>query len=160
MSVDLNSIHELRQQGQHELARDHLLQLAAVHPTDATVQYQTACVHDYLGLEREAVPFYKAAIQHGLSGDDLRGAYLGLGSTYRTLGMYAESKATLLEGLTHFPDAREMTVFLAMTRYNLGEHHEAVASLLRLLVETTSDVSIKDFQRAILFYAENLDQRW
>lgn len=160
MPVDLTSIHELRQQGQHEAARDQLLLLAAQHPTDATVQYQTACVHDYLGLEREAVPFYQAAIQHGLSGADLRGAYLGLGSTYRTLGLYAESKATLLEGLSHFPDAHEMTAFLAMTRYNLGEYHAAVASLLKLLVETTSDTEIKGYQRAILFYAENLDQRW
>lgn len=160
MAVNLTSIQELRQQGQHELAREHLLQLAAQHPTDATVQYQTACVHDSLGLEREAVPFYKAAIQHGLSGDDLRGAYLGLGSTYRTLGMYAESKATLLEGLAHFPGAHEMTTFLAMTRYNLGEHHEAVASLLKLLVQTTSDEEIKGYQRAILFYAQNLDQTW
>jgi tetratricopeptide (TPR) repeat protein len=160
MQVDLTAIHQLRQTGQHEAARDALLELARQHPADATVQYQTARIHDYLGLEREAIPFYLAALQHGLTGDDLRGAYLGLGSTYRTLGMYTESKAILLEGLTCFPQAQEMTAFLAMTRYNLGEHHEAVASLLRLLMETTSDADLKSFERPILLYAENLDQMW
>ena len=99
--IDLAPINELRKNGQHEEAKEQLIKLARQFPNDPNVQYETACVHDFLGLEREAIPFYVAAIQNGLSGEDLRGAYLGLGSTYRTLGMYAESKQTFLEGLNH-----------------------------------------------------------
>jgi len=100
------------------------------------------------------------AIQNGLAGKSLRGAYLGLGSTYRTLGQYAESKQTLLEGLRHFPEATEMRVFLAMALYNLAEYHEAVASLLCVIADTTSDSETKSYERAIRLYAEDLSRRW
>lgn len=158
--VDLDPIRVLRQAGAHEEARQQLVQLAAQFPTDAAVQYEAACVHDFLGLESDAVPFYIAAIRHGLSGDDLLSAYLGLGSTYRALGRYAESQQTLREGLAHFPDAAELKVFLAMTLYNLGDYHEAVGSLLRVLADTTAADGIKQYERAIRFYAEDLNQRW
>ncbi len=160
MTVNLTPIIELRKSGQHEEAKAQLVKLAAQFPANSIVQYETACVHDFLGFEREAVPFYLAAIQNGLSGNNLRSAYLGLGSTYRTLGMYKESKETLLEGLKHFPEAAEMKVFLAMTQYNLSEHHAAIASLLNIIVDKTSDSEIKGYARAIREYSENLDRVW
>ena len=43
-------------------AREVLLPLAAAAPHDAEIQYETACVHDSLGFEAEAVPFYRAAL--------------------------------------------------------------------------------------------------
>ena len=111
-------------------------------------------------MEREAIPYYHAAIENDLPGADLRQAYLGLGSTYRTLGQYDESKKILLEGISHFPDANEMKIFLAMTLYNLGENHEAVSSLLKVIVETTSEEEIKNYERAIRFYADDLNKKW
>ena len=158
--VDLSSIHELQKAGQHEEARQQLIQLATQFPNDAAVHYETACVHDFLGFEHQAVPFYLAAIRNGLSGSDLRGAYLGLGSTYRTLGQYEESKRTFLEGLLLFPEATEIKVFLAMTLYNLGDFHASVGSLLRVIVNTTSDSATKSYERAIRLYAEDLDRHW
>lgn len=158
--IDLTCIRRLRTAGQHHQALPHLLKLAAQFPHDPNIQYETATIHDFLGYEQAAVPFYLAALQNGLTGADLRGAYLGLGSTYRTLGQYAASRQTFLEGLTHFPQAHEMQVFLAMTLYNLGEYHEAVGSLLQVIADTTADPTIKDYERAIRLYAENLDQQW
>ena len=151
---------KLRAKDRHEEARQLLVKLAAEFPTNPVVQYKTACVHDFVGLEREAIPYYHAAIENDLPEADLRAAYLGLGSTYRTLGQYAESKKILLEGLSHFPEANEMKIFLAMTLFNLGENHEAVSSLLKVIVETTSDEEIKNFERAIQFYAEDLNKKW
>ena len=150
----------LRAKDRHEEARKLLIQLASEFPTNPVVQYKTACIYDFLGLEREAIPYYHAAIENDLPGDDLRGAYLGLGSTYRTLGKYEESKKILLEGISHFPDSNEMKVFLAMTLYNLDENHEAVSSLLKVIVETTSEEKIKNYERAIRFYADDLNKKW
>ena len=158
--VNLTSIHELRKNGQHEEAKEQLIKLASQFPSDSALQYETACVHDFLGLEREAIPFYLSAIQNGLSGNDLRGAFLGLGSTYRTLGMYKESKQIFQEGLQSFPEAIEIKVFLAMTQYNIGEHHEAMTSLLNIIADTTTDLVTKEYARAIYQYAENLDRVW
>ena len=151
---------KLRAKDRHEEARKLLVQLASEFPTNPVVQYKTACVYDFLGLERDAIPYYQAAIENDLPRADLRAAYLGLGSTYRALGQYSESKNILLKGLSHFPEANEMKIFLAMTLYNLGENHEAVSSLLKAIVDTTSDEEVKNYERAIRFYADDLNKKW
>ena len=137
-----------------------LAALAASHPADAEIAYETASVHDSLGDEAAAVPHYVAAIAGGLSGAQRRSAYLGLGSTYRTLGRYLEAEATLREGLAHFPDANELKAFLAMVQHNLGRSKLAFEILLVLLAETSADDAIRRYRRAIAFYAEDIDRAW
>lgn len=151
---------ELRSTGHAEEARTILLDLVALSPDDAEINYQTAGVHDTLGREREAVPFYVQAIEQGLSGPDLEGAFLGLGSSYRTLGAYQSAEETFRRGMATFPHNRALQVFLAMTLYNLRRYQEAMELLLTTLAETTSDETILQYQRAILFYAPQLDQVW
>ncbi len=151
---------QLRSTGRAEEARALLLDLVASYPDDAEINYQTAWVHDTLGLEREAVPFYLRAIEQGLPEKDLEGALLGLGSTYRTLGAYQQSEEILRRGMATFPNNRSFQVFLAMTLYNLHRYHEAVELLLTNLAETTSDPTILEYKRAILFYAPQLDRQW
>lgn len=158
--MTLDAAKRLRTEGRHEEAQAILLRLARAHPEDAEIQYAAACVHDYLGHEADAVPFYIAAIAGGLLGDDLRGAYLGLGSTYRTLGRYADAEAALREGLRRFPDANELKVFLAMVEYNLGRARSAVEALLRLVAETSADENIRAYREAIAFYAGDIDRVW
>jgi tetratricopeptide (TPR) repeat protein len=98
--------------------------LAAASPKDAELQYEAACVHDFLGREAHAVPFYLAALSGDLPHEQQRSAYLGLGSTYRALGQYAAAERTLREGLARFEDAAELKTFLAMTLHNLGRSKE------------------------------------
>ena len=160
MSEDLTRAIRLRKEGRAEEARAILLELAAERPDDPQVQYQCAWVHDSLGREREAVPFYERAIAGGLSGRDLEGAFVGLGSTYRSLGEYRRAVETLREGLARFPENRAMEVFLAMALYNVGEHREATESLLRTLSETSADEGVSAYKEAIVFYAGRLDETW
>ena len=127
---------KLRAKNHHEEACQLLVQLASEFPTNPVVQYKTACVYDFLGREREAIPYYHAAIENDLPDTDLQ------------------------EGLSRFPDANEIKVFLAMTLYNLGENHEAVSSLLQVITDTTSDEKIESYERAIRFYAEDLNKKW
>lgn len=150
----------LRETGQHEQARQLLLALRSEFPADAQVALQTAWVHDTMGLEDEAVPHYQDAIAGNLSDDELRSALLGLGSTYRALGRDDESDRTLRQGIERFPDYRPLQVFHALTEYNLGQSREAVARLLKLLLETTSDAQILRYRRSLEAYAEDLDRSW
>lgn len=159
MALSLEQTRRLSAEGRHEDAREEFVQLAASNPNDATILYETACAHDRLGLEAEAIPYYLAAIEAGLAGNDLRGAYLGLGSSYRALGRYEESLAAFDDGSRRFPDAEELRVFRAMTLYNLGRFHESVSSLLHVIAGTSNDPEIRSYERAIRFYAENLDRR-
>lgn len=158
--MNLTTAKELRANGKHAEAKDLLVALVAQHPNDAELQYETACVHDFLGEEASAVVYYRAALLGRLSLEHLRGAYLGLGSTYRTLGQYIEAQVTLRQGLERFPEANEMKVFLAMTLHNLGQSTAAVECLLTLLANTSSDNDIQAYRRAILFYAEDIERIW
>jgi tetratricopeptide (TPR) repeat protein len=157
---DLEAAIALRDSGRDEEARSLLLELLADSPDDPRVNYHCAWAHDKLGLEREAVPFYVKAIENGLAGDELRGALLGLGSTYRALGEYDRAVEILRSGSERFPEAGEFAVFLAMALYNRGEADEAVRLLLQALAKTSSDPGIQRFREAISFYATRLDETW
>lgn len=150
----------LRRAGKHEEARELAVSLAAQFPRDAELQYQAACVHDFLGREAQAVPFYLASMSGELPVEHLRGAYLGLGSTYRTLGQYQQAERTLREGLGRFPDAAELKAFLAMALYNLGQSKQAVELLLTVLAQSSGDAHIQDYREAILFYAQDIERLW
>lgn len=149
----------LRCAGKHEEACSLAVSLAAQFPADAELQYQAACVHDFLGREAQAIPFYLTALSSGsLSVESRRSAYLGLGSTYRALGQYAEAEHTLREGLARFPEGAELKVFLAMTLHNLRRSKQAVEMLLTVLAETSSDAQIQCYREAILFYAQDIER--
>jgi tetratricopeptide (TPR) repeat protein len=151
---------EAERQADNELAlAAHRAQLAE-HPDDAAVHYAAACCCDRLGWETQAVPHYRAALAGALSDEDRRGAFLGLGSTLRALGEYAESETVFDAGLARFPEAKELVAFRAIAHYNLGRPRESVSALLNLLVETTADPALRSYARALRFYAENLDATW
>ena len=141
-------------------ARTLLLELHAAHPDNAEITYQTAVVHDNLGLEREAVPFYLQAFAQGLAGSDLERGLMGLGSTYRGLGEYQKAEETLRRGMKEFPHNRAIQIFLAMTLYNLQNYKEAMELTLTNLLETTSDEKLQYFKRSLLFYTSHLDETW
>lgn len=150
----------LRRAGKHEEACSLAVSLVAQFPGDAELQYQAACVHDFLGREAQAVPLYLAALCGSLSVDHQRSAYLGLGSTYRALGQYAAAERTLREGTVRFPDAAELKVFLAMALHNLGQSKQAVELLLAVVAESSSDDHIRSYREAILFYAQDIERSW
>ncbi|GIO26599.1 tetratricopeptide repeat protein [Ornithinibacillus bavariensis] len=160
MKAKLERAIFLRSQNRLVESNSLLLELVKAHPENAVVHYQCAWSFDVLGKESDAVPYYEKAIALGLSGEDLEGALLGLGSTYRTLGNYERSKLTFEKGITLFPNNHALRVFYAMTLYNLNQPKQAMEILLNCLVETTSDEKVKQYKRAIQFYADKLDQVW
>ncbi|WP_371749488.1 tetratricopeptide repeat protein [Streptomyces sp. NBC_01283] len=148
----------LREAGHREEARERLLALCEQFPLDPEVAYQTAWVHDTLGLEAEAVPHYVRAVEEpGLSPDDRRGALLGLGSTYRVLGRYPEAVTTLSDAAAEFPGDAALKTFLAMALYNTGQAHDAMEILLTLLATTSQNPDIAGYRPAIEHYAKDLD---
>ncbi len=150
----------LRQEGDVKKSNQLLVELADFHPHDAYIQYQTAWSFDILGEEANAVPHYEQAIKLGLDEENLQGAIIGLGSTYRTLGRYEESRELLKNGLSHFPQNGAMKVFYAMTLYNLQDHSQAMNVLLKTIADQTVDKEIQSYKKAIEFYAEHLDDVW
>lgn len=147
----------LRGESQYTEALAILLDLYNAHPDDARVNYELARTYDEQGVEEEAIGFYEHAIQCGLAGEELRGALLGLGSSYRAVERFGDAARVLQKGAAAFPDANEFDVFLAMTRYNLGDHAEAMRLLLIHIADYTGDEATRKYRKAIVHHAEHLD---
>ncbi len=149
----------LRQSGQLKEAIDIMKDLLVKEPENAQINYQLAWAYDVSSLEKEAVPYYEKAIEIGLEENDQVEAIIGLGSTYRTIGRYQDSKDLLMKYKDSF-DNKAIEVFLAMAEYNLSENEAAVGRLLKIIAETSQDDHIMQFSKAIGFYADRLNQVW
>lgn len=158
--MDLETVRRLAAAGHHDAARALAVQLAAAAPGEALLQFEAACLHDRLGLEAEAVPYYQAAIAAGLPEAEDRAARLGLGSTYRVLGRPRESLEVLDEACARYPQVLVLQVFRAMSMQNVGRHKEAVETLLRVVAGSSSDADIQGYRRTIEFYAEDIERIW
>jgi tetratricopeptide (TPR) repeat protein len=146
----------MRESGQAEQARPFLIALAAEFPDDAEVQYQVAWVHDYLGLEEDAVPYYERALELGLPEPELEGLVLGLGSTYRNVGRIGDSLTLLERGVREYPANHAMRCFLALARLSNGEGNEALALTFDVILATSNDPSIDRYRRALSSYRDEL----
>ena len=146
----------LRAGGHAEAARPLLISLAAEYPDDAEVQYQTAWVHEYLGLEAEAVPYYERALALGLPEPELEGLVLGLGSTYRNVGQIADSLALLERGVVDYPANDAMRCFLALARLANDEPAEALALAFDVILDTSASPAIDRYRRALASYRDEL----
>jgi len=155
--MNLDKAVKLRGEGQLEESNRMLINLVNENPDDAIINYQCAWSFDVLEKETDAIAYYEKAIRLGLPDENLKDAYLGLGSTYRTIGEYEKSKKTFELAINQFDD-NSLKVFYAMTLYNLGNHSESMNILLKLLAETSNDNTIKEYSRAIRFYSDKLDQ--
>jgi tetratricopeptide (TPR) repeat protein len=156
----LEKVKAARAEGSFENAMAILKAELAKDPKNSVVNLQMAWTHDALGKEQDAIPAYEKAIELGLQGQDLIDAYLGLGSTYRTIGEYTKSKEVFDQAIATFPDFRPFRVFLSLTLYNLADHSKAMEILIKELIATTADTSIKDYNGALLFYSDKLDQKF
>ena len=156
----LETAIRLREEGKLKESNEILTNLVKEYPNDAMVNYQCAWSFDVLGLEINAVPYYEKTILIGLDDEDLQSAFLGLGSTYRTLGQYEKSKEVFEKALFRFPENRAIKVFYAMILYNLKEHSKAMEILLCNLTQTSLDGNIKKYKKAIEFYSDKLDRIW
>ncbi|WP_074035405.1 tetratricopeptide repeat protein [Exiguobacterium profundum] len=150
----------LREDGQLEQAKQLFLSLLRKDEKNPRLHAYCAWCYDSLGEERQAVPHYERAIRLGLTGEELAESYLGLGSTYRALGRYAEAEQLFKEAIEQFPNHGALKVFQAMTHYNVGRHEEATGTLLELLASPKADESIARYRRAIAFYARNLNETY
>lgn len=154
----LEQVKKLRSEDSFEKTMEFLSQKLQSFPNDPMVHYQIAWTHDALGKESDAAPAYEKAIALGLSGNDLEGAYLGLGSTYRCLGDYQNSKRILEKGVQLFPKNGALKTFLAMTLFNLQNHSLAMEILIKELVNSSNDEKIQTYRRALLNYSEKLSE--
>jgi tetratricopeptide (TPR) repeat protein len=154
---ELDAIVGARHGGQVGHVLDLLQKLDARHPNVAEITYQLAWTNDVSGTPADAVPLYEKAIVLVLSPAELSGAYIGLGSALISTGQNARAIEVLESARRQFSENREFEVVLALALHGEARHSEAMSLLLTTLVETTEDIGINAYQRAIRFQVGQLD---
>lgn len=160
INKELNKAIELRSQKNYYESEKILQKLINDHPNNAQVYYHYAWLCDNMERETEARPKYEKALELGLNGEDLKGCYLGLGSTYRCIGEYEKSIALFDKAINEFPTNNEYKVFKAMALYNVDKHKEAMYLLLNVIAATSNDKGIQEYQKAIAYYSDKLDKKY
>ncbi len=145
----LAAITGARHGGQVTGLLKQLRALDAAHPHVAEIAYQLAWTLDAAGRPADAVPHYERAIALGLPPNELSGALLGLGSSYRLLGQLDRADSALAQGRAQFPTNREFEVFLALLRHDQDRPAEALQLALGVLLDTSEDIGITAYQRAL-----------
>ncbi|MGD8857412.1 MAG: tetratricopeptide repeat protein, partial [Chloroflexota bacterium] len=115
---------------------------------------------DVLGLEPEAIPYYRQAIENGLEGEALTECMICLGSSQRLVGDFQDAVETLEEAVQLFPDSAGAKAFLALAYYGNKQYEEAVSLLLELIVRTTKDEELLAYGDTLDYFKDNLDERW
>jgi tetratricopeptide (TPR) repeat protein len=100
--------------------------VAELGETDARGAFELASVHDFLGLEQEAIPLYNKALELGLDGIAREKAVIQLASSLRNVDKPLEAIALLQS--TYFSDEAQgaAKVFLALAKYDIGDKAEAL----------------------------------
>jgi Tetratrico peptide repeat len=129
-------------------------QLAAELPPDSGIGiFERAASLDSTGHPDLAVPLYRKALDHGLTGERRRRAMIQLASSLRNLGQPQESVALLTTeldaGSDHLDDA--VRAFLALALVDVGREREAAALALVALAP-----HLPRYQRSLANYARLL----
>lgn len=130
-------------------------ELVAERPVDDPLAlFEAAGARDSAGLEADAEPLYRRALELGLPDHVAPRATIQLASTIRNLGRVDES-ITLLEAQLHEHPADEWTgvtaAFLALALVSRGSEREAASVALSALAD-----SLPLYQRSVRAYAAEL----
>jgi tetratricopeptide (TPR) repeat protein len=151
---------KLRQDDELDDSLDLLEELLKEYPDDPHVLFEVGGAYDVLGLEAEAIPYYKKAVEEGLEEEDLQECLICLGSCHRALGEFQESVEVLEAFANKFPDSRAGLPFLALAYYSNQDYKEAVSLLLDIVLDTTTDEDILAYADPLDYYRDHLDEIW
>ena len=115
---------------------------------DAEALFELAGVHDALGLENQAIPLYRRAIEAGLEGTSALRAAIQLASTLRNVGNSAEAVRILGSTPHAGSDEGARQAFLALALHDEGRHGDALRTALLALIPT-----LDGYQRSLGEYA-------
>lgn len=103
---------------------------------DPDALYEWASVHDFLGMEAQAIPLYESALRAGLSGDRKPQAVIQLSSSLRNEGRAEESVRLLSTETSSGVTGDAAAAFLALALHSSGRPNEALSVALHALAQT------------------------
>lgn len=159
----MDDIENLIQNGwNQEHSEDELLnyfkKLYFQFPKNPRISYEYGGVFDFLGKENEAIPLYLEALQLGLSGSFRIKALIQLGSTYRNIGKFEESRNVLEKAVKESDGDPAALIFLSLTLWSAGKSGEATLLALRHIYRENQGL-VQRYRRSIDNYLNELEEK-
>lgn len=136
---------------------DYFKELYLRHPKNPRLSYEFGGVFDYLGKEEEAIPLYMEALELGISGSFRIKTLIQMGSTYRNLGKFNESKRALEMAIAESGGDPAAVIFLSLTLWSSGETGKSAILALRHIYQEDRGL-VQRYRRSIGNYLNELDE--
>lgn len=156
---ELDSIVGARHGGRVSTVLGQLVNLDQRYPNVPEIAFQLAWTADMLGRSEEAAKHYERAIALGLAPNDHSAALIGLANALRLSGETARAVEVLEAAQRHFPDFREIQVFLGIALHAAGRTADAVKVLIEATLEASEDPGLSAYQRSIRYHASKLQEK-
>ncbi|MFO7663403.1 MAG: tetratricopeptide repeat protein [Chloroflexota bacterium] len=154
----IEKARDLRRVDELEDSQQLLLDLLKEFPEHPLILFEVGGSYDVLGEEEMAIPYYREAVENGLTGEDRHECLICLGSSLRVMGEDEEAIEVLESAVDEFPHHNSARVFLALAYYSNDQPDQAISELLALLLETTADEDILAYADVLEYYKDNLDE--
>lgn len=149
---DLSIVRLLKSKGRFAEAERQLKAWLEEDSDNPRLLFEVAVVLDNQGKEDQAIPYYERALSMELDVAHRPEAYIGLGSSLRTIGRIFESHQILSRALAEYPHHMALRVFYAMTLERMGNYGDAISQLMEVIAEAGKDESLDVFRPAIRYY--------
>jgi cyanophycin synthetase len=150
---ELAALAELPEPGERVAGVRALLES---HPGDARLLFELASALHRAGEEAAAISTYTEALDRGLREPYRHRAQLQLASSLRVVDRPEEALRVLDDVLEARPSHTAATTLRALVQADLGRERQAVADLVRVVLEGTTDPETQSYRQALLRYAAQL----
>jgi tetratricopeptide (TPR) repeat protein len=157
----VREVNDLRSQDRCHEALALLQKAEHEFSSSGLLYYQRAWTYDKLGDEMSAIPNYERALALGLENrEDLKGCYIGLGSSYRCVGEFQKSKSLFDEARRCFPSCPALQAFEAFTLFDLGDKQIAQTQFDEALSTRNAGCNcLQIYERALSAYSKTVLKR-
>jgi cyanophycin synthetase len=130
--------------------------LVGEHPGDPRLLHELAGALHQAGREDEAIARSREALDAGLREPYRHRAQLQLAAGLWVVGRAGEAAALLVDVLGERPGNTAATMLLALVRADLGQERQAVADLVRAVLEGTTDPETQAYRHDLRRLADEL----
>ena len=130
--------------------------LVGDHPGDPRLLHELAGALHQAGREDEAIARSREALDAGLREPYRHRAQLQLAAGLWVVGRAGEAAALLVDVLGERPGNTAATMLLALVRADLGQERQAVADLVRAVLEGTTDPETQAYRHDLRRLADEL----
>lgn len=106
---------------------------------------ETGFAHDRAGKEREAIPFYRKALESNLPDNDKINVCFCLASSYRTAGKKNAAKKVISSAIKNHPEEPLLQIMAALIDLDNGHHNLAISKLIIVCSEHIKTENMKKY---------------